>query len=391
MKLVARIVATALASLALSHTAMPMDPPKPTDTPRSRNIPQITISSDQAPSTDQAPSSDQAPVQDISDQTADNSPIITIPGTLWDLDSLRSNQKRRSAEGSQKSMSAEGSPSSQRVKGSPKPSRAEGSPKLKRTEISPKGSPKPKRIEGSPKPKRTESSPKGSPKNSPILLRAAQKLVDLTARGLPKNKTINPQDSLYSPFFGIIPPDQQKIILGIIISGANAETLDVACSAISSLSLVNKYLEALINEEQFCRKIIKRLAQKFEIDQMTVCLALKIPVVKKIRMTQISLSSFCSTLYLAQSNSSQITIEELYQELLKYIEKENADLNFTYQGLTTPVIIAMKKNPLAARAFIKAGADLNCTDASGNSPLSIAKESGDNDLIAEVKKALNLE
>ncbi len=82
--------------------------------------------------------------------------------------------------------------------------------------------------------------------------------------------------------FTDLPKDMQNQIIGILLAGQNASSLEEASQTINSLARINKELNALINDPTFCLQTIKHLAKKFDLDELKVTKKLYIDQAKKI-------------------------------------------------------------------------------------------------------------
>jgi hypothetical protein len=129
-----------------------------------------------------------------------------------------------------------------------------------------------------------------------------------------------------SPAIGFtnLPKELKEIILGYLAMGTNATSVEEAGQAIKSLSHVNKELNQLINDPQFCLKLIKHLAKKFKCTDETAAIALNTKEAqRRLKIQREALQSINQIKYGYET-------ELLPQEV---------DTNFTYGNSSTRVLL----------------------------------------------------
>lgn len=123
------------------------------------------------------------------------------------------------------------------------------------------------------------------------------------------------KDSFYA-----LPEEIQQEILSVLAFSTMADTIEDTGKAINSLAHVNKKLNALINDNTFCKKIIGHLAVRFDCDGLTVIRALQTKEANKIELV-----TLCTALdYII--NEIDLTAD------LKRLHKSKVDCNYIYSG-----------------------------------------------------------
>lgn len=130
-----------------------------------------------------------------------------------------------------------------------------------------------------------------------------------------------------------LPPEMQDKIMQLLTINTNAESLNVAAQTINSLAQANKELNEYINDSEFCLKLIKHLAEKFNCSDQEVAEALQTKEAKRRLTMQKKL--------LHLTTSSQDPIKDF-----KILCQQNIDMTFTYYGkghddLYTPLIFTV--------------------------------------------------
>ena len=172
---------------------------------------------------------------------------------------------------------------------------------------------------------------------------------------LPQNNT-NPRFS-----FTNLPKEIQSLIIQLLVQGTNNDSVNVAIQAINSLSLVNHELNTLINNPQFCLRIIKYLARKFNITDETVTLSLNNVAEAKHRYRiQLDLANLC-----CKNDVSQAEFDTLYNK--------GIDVDFSFwdgTNTTTPLIAACRCNNLRMiNLLLQKKATVDLTNIDGNTAL----------------------
>jgi len=144
-------------------------------------------------------------------------------------------------------------------------------------------------------------------------------------------------------------------------------TLDNTFFILKHLFLQNEHLKKLFFDSTFCRQLIKLLAKKFNVSELNVAETMKFGASHEILITQNQLLSLCT-----EGGYSE---EEFEKQLHGFLKNNNADVNFTYFSLQTPLMAVVKTNhPSFVRPLIKAGADRFMKDKDGNTAKDILNE-----------------
>jgi hypothetical protein len=117
--------------------------------------------------------------------------------------------------------------------------------------------------------------------------------------------------------FTDLPKELKGIILGYLAMGANATSIEEAGQAIKSLSHVNKELNQLINDPQFCLQTIKHLAKKFNCTDETAARALATREAQ--RRLEIQKKAIAS-------------IEKAMEDSTEELLSQEIDINFIYDN-----------------------------------------------------------
>ncbi len=189
------------------------------------------------------------------------------------------------------------------------------------------------------------------------------------------------------PFnFTGLPKDVQNTIISLLTINTSAKTLQEAAQAINRLAQVNKELNTLINDPQFCLQIIKQLSQKFNCSNITATQTLQTKEAK-------------NRLKLQKDLKDLIKIFENYAHYYHYPEKATSicldkltslyqagvDLEFTYdnddmffdflKAFLTPLMIAsIQENLLMIDCLLQQGSNINQTTNKGKTALMLAAE-----------------
>lgn len=130
-----------------------------------------------------------------------------------------------------------------------------------------------------------------------------------------------------NPFnFLELPQDVQKIIIALLAENSAATSLQAAAQTINSLAQTDKYLHQLINDPQFCLKLIKHLAETFDCSDEIAAKALQTQEAKH----RLNMQKQFETLFL-KKDFGQTEFDE-FNLLYATYKKHNIfiDLNFTY-------------------------------------------------------------
>ena len=183
-----------------------------------------------------------------------------------------------------------------------------------------------------------------------------------------------------TPFKGLL-PEVQKIIIGLIISGAQAETLEIATRSIDALSLVNKELNHTFNHPLYCSKIIKSLSKRFNTSDQAVCEHLNIPTAKTILENQRTFLRICRNTNIGQAEQDQ--------QFTHFLMNNPVDLNFTYEpNRGNLIIFAIASNSLnILQLLLQNGADPEQPNKN-TTPLEWAKSYENKQAIELIEQAI---
>src|SRR5579862_179235 len=170
-----------------------------------------------------------------------------------------------------------------------------------------------------------------------------------------------------------LPEDVQNTIINLLTINVSAKTLKEAAQTINTLAQVNKELNTLINNPDFCLKIIKSLSQKFNCSDAQAAARLKTQEAQNRLSIQKKFSDMC-LLY---------TFDEQKFNLLYEKYKEYVDLNFTSSFMlhdlggnvitgTLLMQAASRDNCSVIQILLNYGADITKTNLNGNTALIIA-------------------
>jgi ankyrin repeat protein len=159
--------------------------------------------------------------------------------------------------------------------------------------------------------------------------------------------------------FHQLPEDIKKQIFLLTFQGYSATTLVEAINTIKALSLVNKQLNATINEPTFLLQLLENLAKKFNTDFLTVCNKFGTPQAKQYAL-QRRLFDLCF-----HHSPSKATLDAL--------TIQGADLEFMYiyndEEMTPLMISCCIGNNLMTKHLLEAGALINRQNTMGFSAL----------------------
>jgi hypothetical protein len=125
------------------------------------------------------------------------------------------------------------------------------------------------------------------------------------------------------PFaFAELPHEMQYYVIDLLAKTSTATTVQEAGKMINALAQTNKELHTLINNPQFCLKIIKNLAQQFKCSDQDAAASLQTQEAKKRLNVQLQF------LELFKKKKSSIIHTEFGPLYAMY--KGYVDLNFTY-------------------------------------------------------------
>jgi hypothetical protein len=235
---------------------------------------------------------------------------------------------------------------------------------------------------------------------------------------------------LEPPFeFTQLPKDVQDLIIQLLTLETTATSLETAAYTINSLAQVNKELNEFINNPEFCLEIIKHLAQKFDCTDQEATASLQTPEAKRRLHIQNQLKLFCENTSPTKSFFKITSIKNI--PTLESLIEQGVDLNFTYTSsfyhhhfTFTPLIFALSKEVIleklcsieknkininqcdldgntaliiavdrklisSVEILLNAGVDPEYANNVGQTPLQVAKESGDQEIITLIQDAIN--
>ncbi len=172
-----------------------------------------------------------------------------------------------------------------------------------------------------------------------------------------------------------LPINVQNKIAGLLLLHGTGDTIETCAQTVSRLSQINKTLNELVKDPDFCLKFIKHLSEKFEIwsDAMVAQRIDEMNCAEKRFDLQIAFESFIS-------NPAQFSIDRF-----KDFINKGVDLEFTSIYGFTPLADAIRMNNLQAlSALLEHGAKLNYEMkrlASLKTPLLIALSEGNIDAV----------
>jgi hypothetical protein len=121
-------------------------------------------------------------------------------------------------------------------------------------------------------------------------------------------------------------PEMQNKIILFLTTNTTAKSLKEAAQTINSLAQTNKELNEWINDSEFCLKIIKHLAQKFNCSDQTAAKILQTQEAKRRLNIQTTLQELCTR------NSTNEERDSLFEQ--------GVILDFTYDNHTPPLTLA---------------------------------------------------
>jgi len=173
------------------------------------------------------------------------------------------------------------------------------------------------------------------------------------------------------PFpFTELPKDVQNTIINLLTINISAQNLREAAQTINALAQVNKELNTLINNPNFCLKIIKVLALKFNCSDEEAAAALKTQEAKNRLFIQKQFLIMCQN-----KNFDEQEFNILYKTYKGYV-----DLNFIYvikrhaqqfPGTLLYLATANRSCPFI-KILLNHGADINTTGLFRRTSLMVA-------------------
>jgi hypothetical protein len=150
-----------------------------------------------------------------------------------------------------------------------------------------------------------------------------------------------------------LPRDIQLIIIDLLTHNSNAKDLDEAVKTINALTKVNKDLNALINDSQYCLQIIKHLSERFNCSNEEAALKLGTQAAKE--RLQLQLVFKPTTVFHDIINITESRLDGLIAK--------GIDLDFTYTAQnvfpTALYYAILKSNVGLAILLIQKGANVN--------------------------------
>jgi hypothetical protein len=214
-----------------------------------------------------------------------------------------------------------------------------------------------------------------------------------------------------TPFteFSGLPQDIQDEITGLIIMGATSNNLKEAGLAINTLAQVNKELNEKLNDPKYSLQLIKHFAEKFYCPEEEVCIALSTQAAKehlKYLVVNKKGESGCTPLIHnvitmknhnknKKINQIELLLQSPYIIINAQDDRGNTALFTTIYWLkiyilnpyqTTESLIPALK--YIAQLLLIHGADPEIANKRGWTPLSLAQQIGDQELIQMIQEAI---
>lgn len=206
--------------------------------------------------------------------------------------------------------------------------------------------------------------------------------VQLTGAVLLGQAEIQPLLEPNSSVFSTLSPEIFEKIILLLSLHNNAESLEESAKAISSLAQVNKELNELINDSDFCLRLIKILAKKFNLTNQEV--AQKLQTQETQRRCEIQ-----NKLYNAIIKDKTNNIINLYTP--------DIDLEFTYNDtnqyltkIVTPLMLAAIYSADTIPFLLEVGADINAANVHKYTALMIAAMQGQENAVQYLLNNANL-
>jgi len=184
--------------------------------------------------------------------------------------------------------------------------------------------------------------------------------------------------------FGDLPPEMQDKIIQLLSLGATASSLNEAAKIVNSLAQVNHELNELINDPQFCLKIIKHFAQKFNCSDTVVAEAIQTTEAKRQLALQKKLYQ------IVDLNVSENEALDAIQNLVE----QGIDLNFTYTYFSSKTsdplmpLMSFLLRPDIITILIQHGANINQCNMHGNTVLLLVLKSTNPNFMPIIVKTL---
>lgn len=118
-----------------------------------------------------------------------------------------------------------------------------------------------------------------------------------------------------------LPPESQSTIVSFLLINNNAQSITIVGKTINSLAQVNKELNELINDPEFCLQLIKHLAQRFNCSDESAAMALQTQEAYNRLHVQKTFEQMIRT-----DKFNKKSFDIYYKEYKHYL-----DLNFTYK------------------------------------------------------------
>jgi len=168
------------------------------------------------------------------------------------------------------------------------------------------------------------------------------------------------------PFdFEKLPRDIQQEIIILLAQNNSAQTIEEATAIIRALTQTNKQLNDLINDPQFCLRIIKNLAKQFNCSDREAAETLRTKRAKE----QLNIQNLLNLCY-HQHNENQTNA------LIKSLIEQGVDLSFSTKsnfgimaGVSIPAWFSFYGFPDVIKSLITHGININEQTSDGSSVL----------------------
>ncbi|HLC07452.1 MAG TPA: ankyrin repeat domain-containing protein [Candidatus Babeliales bacterium] len=213
-----------------------------------------------------------------------------------------------------------------------------------------------------------ESQPKRRTSSTPQRKRSwSQTAIDAIQKLVPIREVSNKES------FNKLPKNKKATIISLITTNVNTESLDIAAHTINSLTQVNHELNQLINNPDYCLKVIKNLAQRFDCSDFVACAALQTQAAKQRLKIQKQFYDICISqqhpmeefnILFAQADVT-FTYDYLGEEFSPIIDQSMPPLQLT-------IIKAPRTKPAFFEKFIAKPEIINLPTSTGMTPLMAA-------------------
>jgi hypothetical protein len=170
------------------------------------------------------------------------------------------------------------------------------------------------------------------------------------------------------PFpFSNLPFDKQYLIITLLTQKNNATSLEKAGQTINSLAQTNQELNELINDPQFCLKLIKKLAHQFDCSDQTAAQTLRTQEAKRRLDLQRKLYNLCFSSKPSKEYFENLCEQGVDLEFGNYWQTDDTDW-------VSPLMCATQNdNILMIKYILEKGVKINQYNGYGITALMRAK------------------